>query len=106
MTFAKDIENAAGDERIIAVVIGEKGWDGYGDEYGVSSSDKGKVLDWDTARPLLEYDYDRGYGAPDCHAIATYTDTKVIMVYQYDGSTGFFAVERNPVPHLPEMPGG
>lgn len=105
MTFANEIEEVVTGE-IIAVVIGEKGWSGYGDEHGLSDEHKGKVLTWLEARPLLDYDYDKGYGAPDCHAVAVYTEDEVIMAYQYDGATGLFTVKRNPVPHSPEMPGG
>lgn len=46
-------------------------------------------------------------GAPECHAITAYTETRVIQVYQYDGSTGVYSIPRNPTGgEVPEMVGG
>ena len=106
MTFASEIEELIEGAKIEAVVIGAFGWGYSGDEHRVPEDLTGVVLAWETARPLLDYDYDSGYGSPNCHAVAIYTADHVFMVSQYDGSTNFFKVERNPVPHMPEMPGG
>jgi hypothetical protein len=106
-TFANDIERAAA-APIEAVVIGDMGWDGYGadERHAPGLARKGEVLTWDEARPLLDYRYDRGYGAPDCHAIYVWTSSEVLWVTQYDGSTWMSSAPRHPVPGLPEMPGG
>jgi len=116
MTFATDIEEAAEGEPIEAIVIGEMGWEGYGDDdrHAPGLARKGEILRWAEARPLLDYEYDRGFGAPDCQAIRAWTENKVIWVTQYDGSTSVNSALRNPPPpspddptsFIPMMPGG
>ena len=113
-TFAQDIEEAAG-EPIEYIVIGAFGWgsidDGDNEVYkqngrNVPKHLRGIVLEWEAARPYLDYEYDTGYGAPECHAITAWTANKVLYVVQYDGSTGIVAIPRNPIDHIPLMPGG
>jgi hypothetical protein len=106
MTFAKDIEDVANGEIIEAVVIGDMGWVDYNDPETVPIDKRGKVLSWEDARPLLAFDYDDGYGAPECHAIYAWTFTRVIFVSMYDGSTAINAIPRFPVDCMPTMPGG
>lgn len=106
-TFAEDLEEAAGDEPIKKAVIGEMGWPNYNEEgKEVPERLKGKVLSWDEARPLLDYEYSRGYGAPECHAVYGWTETRVLFVVQYDGLTAIHSIPRKPKAGLPEMPGG
>lgn len=109
-TFAEDIEIVAGSEAIEAIVIGEKGWGEWDDETNGYKHPpfSGKVLSWAEARPHLDYKYDRGYGSPGCHAVAAYTATHIIFVSQYDSArrTRIESVPRNPIDHMPEMPGG
>ena len=107
--FAQDIEEAADGDAIEAIVIGEFGWGGWGgfDESNPIPKDKRNVvLTWDQARPLLDYQYHIGYGAPDCHAITVWTESKVMWVTQYDGATRVSTAPRHPIDHEPEMPGG
>lgn len=119
-TFADDIEEAAGGP-IKSVVIGGFGWSGgalgdrdeegglvYGlDETRVIPDDKkGIVLPWEEARTLLNYEYDTGHGAPDCHAITAWAADRVIWVTQYDGATNLSTARRHPANHSPRMPGG
>ncbi len=106
--LAEWIEEEAAGEPIEGVVIGEMGWGDYGSE-SVSiyaSQPRGKLLDWKTARPLLDYEFDAGFGAPGCNAICVWTPSKVIGISQYDGATSPFSMPRNPADHMPEMPGG
>lgn len=113
MRFAEDIEKAAGEE-IQSIVIGAFGWGSWEDDNPYAEEDrhkpasarKGELLSWDEARPLLNYDYDDGYGAPECHAITVWTENLVLWVTQYDGSTYISSIYRNPVEHRPNMPGG
>lgn len=107
-TFADDIEEEAGDEPIEAIVIGNMGWSDYNTEINPRFADvpQGKVLSWEAARPLLDFPYSTGYGAPECHAIYAWTATRVLFVSQYDGSTCLQSVPRNPIETTPEMPGG
>ena len=105
--LTKWIEELAEGEQIESVIIGEFGWDGYGDDSPLDNKYIGKVLSWWQASPLLSYEFDDGYGAPGCHAIAAYTKSWIISVYQYDGATKPFRVARNPVDgFIPDMPGG
>lgn len=107
MTFAEDIERAA-DGPILACTIGDMGWCDYRleDKHQPASARREEVLSWEEARPLLDYEYDSGYGAPDCHAIYAWTETHIVYVSQYDGSTSIYRLPRNPSDEKPEMPGG
>lgn len=104
-TFWQDILAATKDEQIEAVVIGEMGWDGYHEE-GKEVSRKGEILSATEAHERLSYEYDRGYGAPDCHSVYVWTEKRVVFVSQYDGSTGLCSLPRNPTAEMPGMPGG
>ncbi len=97
--FANDIEEAAAGEKIEAIVIGKIGWavDEDEDRRGISKELRNRVLAWEVARPLLDYEYDGGFGGSDCHAIYAWTATHVLSVHEYDGSTRVIAVPRNPV---------
>jgi hypothetical protein len=105
--FKNDILEEAGNEPVEAIVIGEMGWCGYNSE-GKPTWSKvlGKIITWKEAEPYLDYEYDPGYGAPDCQAITAWTKTRVLFVSQYDGSTSIESVYRNPTEHNPNMPGG
>lgn len=98
LTFAQQIEKEAGGERIIGAVVGEKGWDYTYTPRGVRA--------WEAIRESLDYCVNDGYGIPECHAVYVWTETKVIFVEQYDGSTSVVSVPRFPVPCVPTMPGG
>lgn len=109
MANLKDwILGEANGEKIEAVVIGEMGWGDYSKEE-IQQYDKqvrNKVLTWKKAAPMIDYEFDSGYGAPGCNAIVAWTKTKVISVSQYDGATGTFTIPRHPIDFVPEMPGG
>ena len=94
-------------EPVLGVVIGEMGWGDYGSENvpNYEQIPKGKVLPWEEAKRWLDYEFDRGYGAPKCNAVYVWTTTKVIAITQYDGATSPFCVPRNPVDIMPSMPG-
>lgn len=107
--FASDIEEEAGDEPILQVLIGFVGGDGFWEnsKHLAASAVRGRLLSWTEAKPLLNYSYYTGYGSPDCHAIYAWTETKVLFVVQYDGATVIESVPRNPtVKESPIMPGG
>jgi len=95
-------------ERIEAVVIGEMGWDDYGSEFVPAYNDipRGKVLSWEEAASWLDYEFDSGYGAPECQAVYARTANKVIAIGQYDGATWPYSIPRNPIDIMPEMQGG
>lgn len=107
-TLKEWIEECAEGERVEGVVIGEMGWGDYpsGGVPNYSAQPKNVVLSWEQAFPWLLYDFDNGYGGPECNAVTAWTATKVIAVSQYDGSTSPFVLPRHPVDHKPVMPGG
>lgn len=45
---------------------------------------------------LFDYEYDTGFGLRDCQDIIIWTDTKIIYVYEYDGSTSLQTIYRFP----------
>lgn len=56
----------------------------------------GQVISWEIAAPLLDYSYCAGYGSMDCHNIIAWTETQVIYIHEYDGSTCVCSLPRNP----------
>lgn len=106
-TFAQDIEEVAQGEPILFAVIGASPRN-YGtpdERYIGADARKGEILTWDEARPLLDYEYDDGYGGADCHPVHVWTENKVIFVHEYDGSTYASYVPRNPSPLMPKDSG-
>ena len=106
--LVKWIEDEANGEEIEAVVIGDMGWGNYGKEKVPNYDDipKGKLLSWEDAKPLLDYEFNPGYGAPGCNAIWAWTETSVIAIGQYDGATWPYSLPRNPMNEMPGMEGG
>ena len=79
--FKHDILCEAGAEPIEAIVIGEMGWESYNEEGKPDWSNvMGKAISWDEAAPLLDYEYDTGFGAPECQAITAWTRSCVLFV--------------------------
>jgi hypothetical protein len=101
-TLEKWILEMADDEPVEAVVIGNR------PHYETDENDASKniVLPWEIAAPWLRYEFEDGYGLPDCHPITAWTASKVIGISTYDGKTAPFWMPRHPIPHEPEMPGG
>lgn len=102
--FANKILEATGGEEIIAISISP--WNNSSARY---DAEPGVVADhalgcepvsWAEAFPVLNYEYDDGYGGQDCHDIIAWTATKVLYVHEYDGSTSVQSVPRNPAPFL------
>lgn len=102
------IEEATDGEPIEAVVIGEMGWGDYASESvpNYNTHIRGKVLTWEQAAPMLDYDFDTGFGAPECEAIYAWTASRILLISQYDGATHPHVIPRHPVDCMPIMPGG
>lgn len=98
--FASDIEEATNGQPIEAIVIGKEEWR---ERHPVPPELTGIPISWEMARPHLDYEYDTGFGAADCHAVYAWTKDDVIFVCEYDGSTHMMAVPRSPVATQPEM---
>jgi hypothetical protein len=95
-------------EEVEGVVIGEMGWGDYHSERVLQyeQQPKNKLLTWTEAQPLIDYEFDSGFGAPGCNAIYAWTKSWIIAIAQYDGATFPFRIPRNPRDVKPEMPGG
>jgi hypothetical protein len=106
-TFRNDILLETHGEPIIGIVIGDMGLgDGYKKEGKPKWSHvENKLISWEIAAPLLDYEYDSGYGTPDCQAIVAWTQNWILFVTQYDGSTEVCSIPRNPIDCKPDMPG-
>ena len=125
-TFAEYIDKVLaeddeyGGDPIESIIIGAFGWgdwdqipgtdnDPYASDIShlAASQRRGEILTWDKARPLLDYEYNGDYGAPDCHAITAWSASRVYWITEYDGSTRLSSAPRNPYEgHRPSMPGG
>jgi len=99
MTFAKDILEAAGDEAILAIAVGPMRGRAYMYDDEKPDHDLGaEPVSWGKAFPVLNYGYDDGYGGQDCHDIWAWTETRVLFVHEYDGSTSVSFAPRHPSP--------
>lgn len=56
-------------------MIGEIGWENHGSEnvHDYDKQPKGKVIPWEEAKEWLDYNFDDGFGAPNCNAIYVWT---------------------------------
>ncbi len=97
-----------GVEPILGVALGNIGWGNYGREDipDYDEQPKGKLISWNDAQQYLNYKFHDGFGAPGCNSIYVWTESKVLFVVQYDGSTRMHYVPRHPCDVMPEMPGG
>jgi hypothetical protein len=116
VTFLSALLEIAGTDVITDVIIGPYGWDDIDDVGDADWLDSGRPriaremlgrpLSLDIVRPLLDFEWDRGYGSPSCYALYAYSDSYIYFVSQYDGSTTLNRVPRNPIECIPHMPGG
>lgn len=99
-TFKQDILDAADGEPILAIKFDDSVLDSYWGKvdprWEASKHLKDKLCTWEELGPLLDYEYDSGYGSMDCHNITAWTATKVIYINEYDGSTSICYLPRNP----------
>lgn len=98
-SFAADIEKAAGSELIEAVVIGKRedaDWNDWDPRFAPADARVDEPLTWAEARPLLDYQYDHGFGGQDCHYVEAFTATRVLFLHEYDGATWIASVQRHP----------
>jgi len=100
--FLEDLKETIGYEPVEAVVFTALLDDLYlrGREKSVDPRNTGieinKVYSWEEAQPLLNYDYNAGYGDSDCHFVNIWTPTRIIYIHEYDGATWPEFVPRNP----------
>lgn len=91
------IEEAAAEEPILGVVIGQPP-----DIWYAPDLDPQPVLTWDEAKPTLDYDFYSGFGQASCHPVLAWTESRVIFITEYDGSTSVNSVPRNPQSCVPQ----
>jgi len=97
-SFEADILAVADGEPILAVKIINVPYS-YGSpdsRFEATKQFENQVLPWATLENFFRYQYDTGYGSMDCHDIVAWTETKVIYIREYDGSTSVVYVPRNP----------
>jgi hypothetical protein len=101
MTFAEAIEAEAGQQIIGCVIRNSSGkikdWDDEPDTRDIPIDKCCVVLPWVEARALLDYEWDEGFGAQDCHDFYAWTESLVLCVHEYDGATYVQSFPRNPV---------
>lgn len=96
MNFAADILEAASGEPIIEISVGP--YRGYSWESKTDHDLGTGPVSWDRAFPVLNYEYDDGFGSQDCHDIWAWTPTRVLFVREYDGATSIGSAPRYPTP--------
>lgn len=96
--FLDDLQQCIGDDIIEAVDLGtpiEKYFEE--DPRNIAAAPfMGKLLSWEEAKPLLNYEYDQGYGRVDCHMVTLWSKDWIYFIHEYDGATWPVSVPRNP----------
>jgi hypothetical protein len=111
INFLSQIEKEAGGEPIVVCVISHSegawsDWSEDGHPMFLPTESLNRVLPWDEAKKLLDYEYNNGYGGVDSHAITAWTENWVLFVGCYDGSSWVDRVPRHPVDHEAQTVGG
>jgi hypothetical protein len=65
----------------------------------------GKLLDWEQAKALLDYEFITGFGTRGADPLYAWTRSRIIFVNNYDGACRISFLPRNPVKTLPEYGG-
>jgi len=91
------------DEIVEAVVIGDKE---NGEDDKVDDKYKFTPIDWDTAKVLLDYEFENDWGFIDCHPIYVWTNKRIFVLATYDGKVWLQPIPRNPKPCNPLFIGG
>ena len=103
--FLKDIQDTLENQTVEAVqfltLLNDRGWfDDPEPEPRNKGIILGKLYAWEEAKPLLDYEYNAGYGGMDCHGIYIWTPQSVLIIHEYDGSTWPELIPRHPVPDM------
>ncbi len=94
--FTELLDYLEPDEQVIGIVFAH--WDNV---------TVGKLLTLKEAKPMMQsWAFFGGYGNSECPATYIWTDTRVIWITVYDGSTVLDSAPRNPIDIIPDMPGG
>ena len=104
ITPLNDLLKEIGNEECIGIIFGKEAW-GMQDEDGNPSIPDlpiGKLISLLEAKKYLNYEYDDNFGSPEVPNLYAWTPTRVIFIHEYDGSTKFVSVPRNPITCIPE----
>jgi len=94
--FLQDILKETNGEEILAITLGGTSDYYYADKLKIPEHLEGKTLQFTPEiQALLNYEYDTGYGAVDCHDVVIWTAENVYYIHEYDGSTRFHSKPRN-----------
>ena len=99
------INEMADGEEIEAIVFGEKDFASFAEDYTPHPL-LNKVISFEEAEPILDYEFNDGYHTTGCHPITAWTKSWVIFISTYDSSTSPCRLPRNPTDFEPYMPGG
>jgi hypothetical protein len=91
-TPLNDLLSILGTEECIGIVLS-----GFENETYIPKELQNKLCSLDEVKKYLDYEYDSGYGCADLPAIYAWTPTRIIVVCEYDGSTQFKSIPRNPI---------
>jgi|ETNvirnome_2_130_1030620.scaffolds.fasta_scaffold00320_28 hypothetical protein len=98
----------AGEEPILKIVIGDKErWRFLNTDENPWPEYISKLLSWEEAKEIVDYDFDSGFGGTESHPIMAWTQTRVIFSVCYDGSEWLASAPRNPTDGItPQHYGG
>jgi hypothetical protein len=91
------LEEECGEE-FTAFVIGKhdkEKWDD--DDRRPDYARKGELLNREQALPILDEEYDSGFGGADCFPFYAWSENYFLTVSEYDGATSVSCWPRNPI---------
>ena len=107
--YTELMESLHAGETVEAIVFGEWGWgDGYCEPKPppIPTDKQGVLLTLEEAKPLMqEWQFDTGFGSPDCYPVYIWTSARVFWAAEYDGSTRLVSIPRAPEAIMPGMSG-
>ena len=104
--FKEFIERHAEGKPILGVVLSVHDDDKYRydpDEPRTSNAPINTFMVWEEALAYIDYEFDEGFGSPDCHAYVAWTEDRVLFNTEYDGAISPMWAPRNPQDCKPEF---
>lgn len=96
-TFSYDIQQAVGDDTIIACTWSPFDGAFYPDKKFRPADDlAGTLVFYEKTLEVMNYTYDSGFGSMDCHDLKMWSEEYVYYIHEYDGSTSIAKLLRNP----------
>jgi len=95
--FKDDIVDAVDNDKILSVYIFKMEDDDDYDRFCAANIVANRLVSYEEALKVLNYDYNDGYGGQDCHDILMWSAERVYYVHEYDGATCIRHRPRNPI---------